>query len=1101
MDFYAVVDAVIDLLQTRRRVSFPALQEQFGLDGERLDALRAELRYTHPDTVTIDGAGLTWTGAPGPDAERRQLTVLFCDLVDSTPLFGAVDPEDLREVMRAYFRACDKVIGRFDGYTAQYLGDGLLVFFGYPQAHEDDAARAVRAGLGIIEAIRGLNVTLQQQYGVTLSVRLGCHTGMVVVGEVVGENRHEQMALGDPPTIAARLQTVAAPNTLIIGELTHQLLHGFFHTVPLGAPPLKGVAEPLQVHRVLAEDTTRTRLEAIGTAGTGPLVGRTEELQTLQGLWRDAVDGHGRAVLVRGEAGIGKTRLVYALTEGAGTDLGWLVPCQASPYHRDTALYPFADLLDRLVLRPGGTASTAESLRNLEGFLVQNGLALEQAMPAMCAMAALPTGVATDRSPEQLRQGAIDALTAILVNRAAHQPVLLVVEDLHWADASTLELLTQLIGKLFGTRMLMLLTGRPEFDSPWPGDAVHLLTPTRLAPTEAAELTLHIAGRKPLPDEVLEQVVAKTDGVPLFIEEITKTVLDSGLLTERTDRYELAGPLPPLAIPNTLHDSLMARLDRLSTVKGLAQLGAVLGRDFSYAVLRAVAPWADTRLRDGLSQLVDAEFLTQQGNPPQSSYRFKHALIQDAAYQSLLKSTRQQHHQRIAQCIEQAFPETACAQPELVAHHYTEAGLTAQAIPYWQAAGGRALQRYAHVEAANHANRGLELLRTLAPSTQRCRQELALQLMLGHAIGFIHGPHSPEHIYARARELARQVGSTPELFPALAGIAYAQIVRGNLHEARALSEEFLELARPLRDPALLAVGHWILAYTAWWQGDFTDVRTHSRAGLGYYRPDRLATFITDYGQDPGTVCGYLDALSDWVLGYPDQAEAAMLRTLAQADEQGHPYALGITLLFAAQLSQLRREPALARERAEGAIAISEANGLHAVELWCLLPRGWARVQQGDISAGIADIRESIARREAAGIGAVWPWFLALLAQAYGAAGQIEEGLLALDEAQRWEQSNDERLYAAEVQRIRGELLLGSDSAAAQRCFEQALDVSRDARARSWELRAATSLARMFCRDGRGEKARAVLLPVYEQFTEGFGTADLRDARTLIDALG
>lgn len=1098
MDFYAIVDAVIDLVRARTRVSFPALAEQFGLDGARLDALRAELRYTHAGIITIDDSGLTWAG--GTDAERRQLTVLFCDLVDSTPLFGAVDPEDLREVMRAYFGACDKVIARYDGYTAQYLGDGLLVFFGYPLAHEDDAPRAVRAGLGIIEAITGLNTALQRQYGLTLAVRLGCHTGTVVVGEVVGETRHEQMALGDTPNIAARLQAVAEPNTLVIGELTHRLLHGFFHCTALGSPPLKGVAEPLALYQVLGEDTTRTRLEVIGTAGTGPLVGRTAELLALQELWAQTVAGSGRAVLIRGEAGIGKTRLVYALTERTGADHGWLVPCQASPYHRDTALYPFADLLDRLVLRPDGTGSTADSMRNLEGFLVQNGLALDDALPAMCALSGLPTGAAANAGPEQLKQGAIDALTAILLNRAARQPVLLVVEDLHWADPTTIELLTLLIEKLSGTRLLILLTGRPEFASPWAAAEVRDLTIDRLVPAEATELTSHVAGSKPLPGEILDQVVTKTDGVPLFIEEMTKTVLGSGLLTERTDHYELTGPIGPLAIPDTLHDSLMARLDQLSAVKGLAQLGAVLGRDFSYTVLRAVAPWDDGRLRDGLDQLVDAEFLIQQGNPPQALYRFKHALIQDAAYQSLLKSTRQQHHQRIAQIIEKSFPEISSGQPELLAHHYSEAGLTTDAIPYWYASGQRALQRYAHLEAANHARRGLELLLTLPESTNRCRQELALQLMLGHAVGFVHGPHSPEHIYARARELAHRVGSTPELFPALSGFAYAQIVRGNMHDARALAEEFLELALPLQDPTILAVAHWILAYTAWWQGDFADVRKHSRTGLGYYRPEQQKSFIADYGQDPGIVCGYLDALSDWVLGYPEQAEAAMERTLARATEQGHPYTTGIVLLFAAQLAQLRRDPLQAMVRADEAIAISVENGLHAIELWCLLPRGWALAEEGDTAAGIADIREAMARREAAGIGAVWPWFLAVLADVYGRAGQTDDGLKALDEAQAWERRNDERLYAAEVRRIRGELLRDADPDEAQRCFQQALEIARAAQAKSWELRAATSLARMWLRDGRPGDAKDVLLPVYDWFTEGFGTPDLVEARELLAVL-
>jgi predicted ATPase len=591
--------------------------------------------------------------------------------------------------------------------------------------------------------------------------------------------------------------------------------------------------------------------------------------------------------------------------------------------------------------------------------------------------------------------------------------------------------------------------------------------------------------------------------VPLFIEELTKMLLESGRLIEHAERYELTGPLRAMAIPNTLHDSLTARLDRLSPVKSVAQLAATLGRDFSYALLRAVAPWDDDTLRRGLRQLAEAEILYEQGLPPTSTYRFKHALIQDAAYQSLLKSTRQQHHQRIAQTLESHFPETVSTQPELLAHHYTEAGLTAQAIPYWQAAGQRALQRYANHEAATHARRGFELLSTLPDTPQRSKQELSLQILLGAALAGVHAPHSVEHNYARACELARQVGSTPELFPALSGFQYAQIIRGHMHKARALAEEFLELAEPKQDPLILAVGHRMLAYTAWWQGDFIDVRNHSAQGLASYNRDQHRTCVVSYTQDSGVLCGYLSALADWALGYPTRAVQAMERTVAHARGLEHPYSVAITLLFAAQLSQLRRDHESARTQAEAAIAISREHGLDAVELWCLLPRGWALAEQGEVTKGIADIREGMERRQAHGIGAVWPWFFALLADAYGKVGQLEEGVEALQEALQWVQRNDERLYEAEVYRIKGELLLKQhvpDTAAAEQCFKQALQVARQQQAKSWELRAAISLSRLWQQEGKRDDAQELLMPVYGWFTEGFDTADLQDARVLADSL-
>jgi class 3 adenylate cyclase/predicted ATPase len=1117
MDLYAVLNGVESLLRRRGRLSYRALQVHFGLDDEQLDVLTQELLYAHPGAVSADDQGLAWTTGPAaaptaadprePHAERRQLTLLFCDLVGSTPLASQFDPEEWREVMGSYYDTCAKVIARFEGHIATYLGDGLLAYFGFPHAHEDEAQRAVRAGLGIIEAVGQLNSELIEAHGLSLAVRLGCHTGPVVVGEIGDGTHGEEVALGDTPNIAARLQGIAAPNTLVIGALTHQLLGGLFVCQSLGTPPLKGVAAPLEVHQVLYESTARTRLEALGTAGLTPLVGREAELDLLQESWNRVLEGRGRVLLLNGEAGIGKSRLVHALTEHVAQQQAWLTPCQGSPYHRDTAFYPFIDLFERVVLRFRRVESPAEKLRKLEEFFIQSGQPLEDALPHLCSLLSIPLGVGhefPDLPPDQQKQQTMLALRTILLRRATQQPVLFVVEDLHWVDPTTVEFLTLLIEQTPNARILALFTCRPDFLSPWTGNPdVTEMTLSRLPPTEAAELIRRVAHGKAMPDEIVADVVAKTDGVPLFIEELTKTLLESGLLKELSDRYELAGPLPPLAIPNTLHDSLMARLDRLSTIKALAQLGATIGREFSYALLRAVSPWREDLLRDGLAQLVAAEFLYQQGTPPQATYRFKHALIQDAAYQSLLKSTRQQHHQRIAAALESGFSEIVETQPELLAHHYTEAGLIEQAIPFWHAAGQRAQQRYANLEASNHARRGLELLDAVPDSPRRAAQELSLQLVLGASLSAMTGPQSVEHIYARARELARQVGGAPELFPALAGLAYAQIVRGRMREARALAEEFLELAEPRHDALVLAAGHCMVAYAAWWQGDVVDVRHHSHQGLALYNPDQHRAGVAAYNQNPGIICGYLDALADWVLGYPAQANRAMEKVVSYAKELQHPYSVGMTLLFAAQLAQMRRDTVAARIRAEEALQISAEHGLHAVELWCLLPRGWAAAQEGNVPAGIADIREAMDRRRAFGIGAVWPWFLALLAEAQGAVGQFGEAFRALDEAQQWVQRNDERLYVAEVHRIKGELLLRqpiADAAQAERCFKEALRVARDQEAKSWELRAAMNMARLWQGGGRLDDARAVLSPVYNWFTEGFETADLREARTLLEQL-
>jgi class 3 adenylate cyclase/predicted ATPase len=1114
MDVYAVLDQVVDLLRSRGRASYRALKVHFELDDEQLDVIREELLYAHAGAVYEDGQGLVWTASSAPptppreaDAERRQLTVLFCDLVDSTPLASQFDPEDWREVVRAYQDACAKVIARFEGHIAQYLGDGLLVYFGYPRAHEDDPQRAVRAGLGIVEAIGQLNTLLTPKHGLSLAVRLGCHTGLVVVGDVGGGTRHEQLALGETPNVAARLQGVAAPNTLVIGALTHQLLGGLFACQSLGTPSLKGVSQPLEVFQVLYESTARTRLEALGSTGLTPLVGREPEVRLLHDSWAEVVDGRGQAVILSGEAGIGKSRLVQALTEHAAERKAWLTPCQCSPYYEHTAFYPLIDLLERVVLRFERQESLAQKLRKLEGFLVQSGLPLAEAIPLFSSLLSIPLGAdyaPPNISPEQLKQQTMQALLTVALRRAAQQPVLFVVEDLHWVDPTTLELLSLLVDQVHTAPILALFTCRPDFSPPWTGRSdVTQVNLARLPGTEVAELTNRVAHGKSLPAEVVAQVVSKTDGVPLFVEELTKMLLESGLLEERPDTYELTGPLPPLAIPNTLHDSLMARLDRLATVKGLAQLGATLGREFTYALLAAVSPWRDDILREGLHQLVAAEFLYQQGVPPQATYRFKHALIQDAAYQSLLKSTRQLHHQRIAAVLESRFPEVVATQPELLAHHYTAAGLGAEALPYWRAAGQRALQRSANREAAGHVAKGLEVLSVLPDTDERAQQELALQIMLGAALGATQGQQAMGRVYARACELARQVGSTAELFPALWGFWYAHIAQGQMPRARALAEEFLELAQQRQDPLVLAAGHRMLANTAWWQGQFSEAQDHSERGLAVYDPRQHRASVVSYGQDSGVVCGWIAALTLWVLGYPDQALHGMEETLARARGLAHPFSVAQVLHFSAHLHQLRREPQAALARAEEALALCTEQGFDAYGAWCLLPRGWAVVQLGQVAEGISHIGRGLANRRATGAGAALPWFLALLGEAYGAIGQLCEGLHALEEALQCVQHNEEHQYEAEVYRLKGELLLQQsipDVPEAEACLQKALAIARQQQAKSWELRAALSLSRLWQRRGNRAGAREILAPIYGWFAEGFDTADLQDAKTLLDEL-
>ena len=844
MEFEDVLAQTLALLQRQGRISYGALKRRFNLDDAYLEDLKIELIEAQQLARDENGRILVWAGETTPpsdpapvtppsqtvppphtqadqasqsevsriarrttEAERRQLTVLFCDLADSTRLAQQLDPEDLRDVIRAYQATCVEVIQRFAGHVAQYLGDGLLVYFGYPQAHEDDAQRAVRAGLGILAAMGTLNTRLALDQDVRLAVRLGIHTGLVVVGEMGSGGRHEHLALGDTPNLAARLQGLAAPDTVVISDATARLVQGYFTCQDLGTQTLKGIDTPVRLSQVVGESAAQSRLDVAGTSGLTPLVGREAEITLLRERWAQSTEGLGQVVLLSGEAGIGKSRLVRVLTERIVDTGAPRLTLRCSPYHTNSAFYPVIEHLQRL-LHWHREAPPEVRLTTLEQALQTARLPLAEVVPLVAALLSLPVPERyppLTLSPQRQRQKTQEVLVAWLLAEAAQQPVLAVWEDLHWADPSTLELLGLLLDQVPTARLLLLLTHRPEFRPPWPPRSyVTPLALTRLVRSQVEEMVLRVTGGKPLPAEVVQQIVVKTDGIPLFVEELVKTILESGLVREEAERYVLSGPLPPLAIPATLQDALMARLDRLAPVKDVAQLGAVLGREFSYALLRAVSPLDEAMLQQALAQLVEAELLYQRGPPPQATYIFKHALVQDAAYQSLLRSTRQQYHQRIAQVLEAQFPETAETQPELLAHHYTEGGLGAPAVDYWQRAGERAIARSGYMEAISHLTRGLEVLHAFPDIPERARRELALYTALGVPLQVTRGWAAPEarHAYARAQELCQQMGDTPQLFPVLRGLWRFYQVGGEVQTAYALAEQSLRLAQRLQEPCL-----------------------------------------------------------------------------------------------------------------------------------------------------------------------------------------------------------------------------------------------------------------------------------------------------------
>ena len=1085
----------------------PDLTEQ---DLKDLGVLLGHRRKMLRSIADMKGSVLP-TPLPGPkpvpraDAERRQLTIMFCDLVGSSELAVRLDPEDLRRVIGAYHNCIKEIIARYQGTIARYMGDGVLAYFGYPQAHEDDAEQATRAGLALVEAVAGV----QTDIGTELHVRVGIATGTVVVGDLIGEDAaREEAVVGETPNLAARLQAQAEPDTVLIAGTTRSLLGELFEYRMLGKVPVKGSGDPVPVWQVTGTSAVDSRFEALHGTNLTPLVGREPEIALLLERWERAKEGDGQVVLLSGEPGIGKSRIVQELRGRLSDELYTRVSHYCSPYHTSSPLYPVIALLERAAGFDRTDTADAK-LDKLEALLAPSATDVQEATRLLAAVLAIPADhryPPLALTPQRQKQRTLELLVEQLAGLAGQRPVLAVYEDAHWIDPSTFELLGLVIQRVQRLPALVLITFRPEFVPPWTSHAhVTRLSLSRLTRRHGSDIALRVTGGRVLPAEVLEQIVSRTDGVPLFIEELTKAVVESGLLQDAGGRLELTGPLPPRAIPTTLYDSLMARLDRFAPVKEVAQIGAVFGREFSYQLLAAVIDIPAAQLDQALGQLVASELVFQRGTPPEAMYSFKHALVQDTAYQSLLRSKRHQLHAKIARMMEERFPEIAEARPELLAHHFTEAGLASQAIVYRQRAGERDLERSAYAEAISQLKQGLELLEALPDRPERVRQELSLRLALGSALTATRGYADPEvgDAYLRARELCRELGEAPpQLFPALHGLYRFYHVRGQLQAAREPGEQLLKMAVSVQDSGLFVEAHRALGVPLFWLGDVTRALENLEQGARLYRAKKHRSHATMFGTDPGVVCLSYGALALWHVGHPEQAYNRSCEALALARNLSHHHSLALALVFAAWLHQFRREPRAAREHAEAAIAICSEQGFPLFMSMGTILRGWALGQEGRGEEGVAQMRRGLADLRATGAGLWQPTFLSLIAEADGRIGQARRGLEVLGEAMAIVDRNDERFYEAELHRLKGELLLSTpaDPSGAERCFRIALEIAGRQRAKSLELRAACSLARLCAREGRRSEAHDLVAPIYGSFSEGFGMPDHQEAKALLDQL-
>jgi class 3 adenylate cyclase/predicted ATPase len=1034
-------------------------------------------------------------------AERRQLTVMFCDLVGSTALSAQLDPEDLREVIAAYHHAVTKVVAESDGFICRYMGDGVLIYFGYPQAHEDDAERAVRAGLGAVDTVRRLDVK-----GVKLQTRVGIATGLVVVGDLIGAgSAQEQSVVGETPNLAARLQVLAEPDTVVIGAGTRRLVGALFEYRDLGAVEVKGIAGPVSAWQVLRPSVVASRFEALRGSTLSPLIGRDAEIDLLLRRWARAKAGDGQVVLIAGEAGLGKSRLTAELAERLQSEPHLRLRNFCSPYHRDSALFPFVDQLGR---RAGFALEDppAVKLEKLEALLAR-AAPPDEDVALIADLLSLPTSerhLLPDLSPQRKKERTLEALLRQLEGLAHQQPVLIVVEDLHWIDPTSRELLDLTVERVRSLPVLLVVTFRPEFQAPWTSQPqVTMLALNRLDRRDQTALIGQIAGGKVLPDEVVDQIIDRTDGVPLFIEELTKSVLEGGLLREEADRYVLDRAVPPFAIPTSLHDSLMARLDRLASVRLVAQIGAAIGREFSYALLHAVSRLPEDELQSALDRLVVSELVFQRGTPPEAVYSFKHALVQDAAHSSLLRSSRQQLHAQIADTLATHFPELMDSQPELLAQHYAEAGLVEKSVAYWDRAGRRSAARSAMAEAAAQFYNALEQLALLPDGRERQRRELELRSALGTVLFAVKGQAALEtgRAFSRARELWEQLGSPSGFLRAAYGEASYRAFRGELDAALRLDESLLRLSHHRNDSTGLVLGHFSSGRDLMFAGRFASSRSHLEEVLALYDPVSDSSLVHQTGFSPHANSQGLLGIVLFCLGFPDQALARSRAAVAEARRLGHLRSLAISLTNGTTMLSFLGDNAALDEWVDQVVAVTTEQGFPVWRAQGAIFRGWARAKNGDVAEDISLLRSGLSAYRATGAEAWTPHFLALLAEACEIAGEIDEAVTVLGDALQIVERTGQRWLAAELNRLKGKLLLRQGNPdAAEELYLKALSIAREQQAKFWELRAAMSLARLRRDRGHKAEARDLLAPVYEWFTEGFDSIDLKETKALLGEL-
>ncbi|MGO9452525.1 MAG: adenylate/guanylate cyclase domain-containing protein [Candidatus Binataceae bacterium] len=1013
--------------------------------------------------------------------ERRHLTVLFCDLVGSTTISARLDPEEWREIEAEYLAAVTEAIKRFEGYVAKYLGDGVMAYFGWPAAHDNDAERAARAGLAIVDAVGALN---RRDGSGRLSVRVGIDTGNVVIGKGGGSDSE---VFGDTANVASRVQSAADPNTVIFTPAVHRLISGLFVVVELGAHELKGIAEPIELFRVVRPSGARSRLAASVARGLTPFVGREDEVRLQWNRWERARGGEGQVIFIIGEAGMGKSRLVRQFRERlAGTPHTWN-ECSGASYFQNTPFYPITDMLQQ-GFAERGAVTDEEKVAELERVLDLAGLKPAEAVPLLAPMLGLPIGEKYEPltiTPQQKRKRLLTSLAGWLFGVARIQPSVMAVEDLHWFDASTLELMQLLVEQGATSPLLILCTARPEFPPPWASRTHHTqLTLNRLAAREVRDLVARVVAENALSQDTVEQVIERTSGIPLFVEELTRAVLEKG------DAKPAARE-----IPHTLRDSLMARLDRLGSAKEVAQIAAVVGRKFSYDLLRAVSMMPEAELQQALAKLADAELIYVKGIAPEATYSFKHALVQDAAYEALLKSRRRELHRTVAHVLTEQFPATADAEPEVLARHWTEAGELEPAMAGWRKAADTAVERYAFKEAEQAYRHALEILKALPESAERDARELELTGPFVRVLQVTRGYGAPEAAQAAARTqaLAEKTNNLPEVIHHLFDAWAAVVTAGDLLAAGAIADQLLDLAQSEGSSPSIGVAHIAQVLVRAWRGDLEGAEEHLLR--------RAPFFEFAWSEVPGLAAVLLGnaALVAWQLGRSDVARKRSSDALAAAHQMNSPFERATAHYIAAWLQIYLRDPDQAETFASQALGLAEQYGFPQIAAFARITLGRARASLGHASESVAQIGRGLSELAKTGNRNTMTQLLNWLAEAQALADATAEALATIEEALI---ANPEELtWRADALRVRGGLRLAlGHHEAAEADLHEAIELARKTNAKAWELRAVLDLAKIFKRRGDVTAARGLLVPLCATLTEGHDTADLKDAKVLLKEL-